>query len=249
MSGRFAGVLAVVGWLTTLVLAVGLVLVSLNRPPVIVTAVVNIPTSQPQDTSTPLAVVQATLVPESTSTLPPTLSPTLPPKLPAARPPAPPAFVGTVSDSDAFIGISRNGNELLVYVCDGKQGKRTISEWFRGRIPEGGGSVTLTSEGGAQLAFELGANGATGNLILKDGKERSFTADQVTGDGGLARVEDQKDGKPRVRGWIFMPDGRFRGDGFPTDCACDDDTGNVYCPIALADQPVSYFTWCTDCCP
>jgi hypothetical protein len=89
---------------------------------------------------------------------------------------------------------------------------------------------------------------ASGRVTLKDGKEHNFTANLVTGDGGLARVEDQKGGKPRVRGWIFMPDGRFRGDGFPTDCACDSATGTVFCPVMLGEQPVRYFSWCTDCC-
>jgi hypothetical protein len=245
MSGRVAGTVVVVSCLTTLVLAVGLMILAFNRPPVNVTAVVSVPTfaviaTVVGEAPTPIVEFETAVAVAPTPTVV---------EVPDGVPvPAPPAFVGEVSETDAFIGVMRDGEDILVYVCDGKQGKGTISEWFRGRVPEDGGSVTLTSQGGAELALELGADIATGRVTLKDGKVHEFNAQLVTGDGGLARIEDQKDGKPRVRGWIFMPDGRFRGDGFPTDCACNGATGTVFCPVILEGQPVRYFSWCTDCC-
>ncbi len=265
-NGRWVVVLAVVGWLAAGLSAGILIGVLITRSDSQVNSTNAIPTAVIAQVVEPTSTVALPAESVSTATpvpLEPSATPTVPESAPSPTPmvaasepsatpqavgksAAPPAFVGVVDNSDAFIGIAKSGKSMLVYVCDGNQGHETIAEWFKGDVSDSN-NFDLVSEAGAHLAGNVAGDGIDGIVTLPNGTKLNFKASQVSGDGGLARVEESKGGKPRIRGWIFMPDGRFRGDGFPTYCQGDEASGNVYCPAAgTTDQ---FFTWCRSCYP
>ena len=114
------------------------------------------------------------------------------------------AWVGKVEGTDAFIGIASNGEEAMVYVCDGK----TITQWFHG--PAGSNGLDL-SAGSARLETQLATDSATGSITLADGRAVEFQAARAAGDAGLYRSEETVDAEKWTAGWVVLNDGQLRG--------------------------------------
>lgn len=114
------------------------------------------------------------------------------------------AWVGKVDGTDAFIGIASNGEEAMVYVCDGK----TITQWFNG--PVGADGVDL-SAGSARLQAQLADDSATGSITLADGRAVEFMAARAAGDAGLYRSVETVDAEEWTAGWVVLNDGQLRG--------------------------------------
>ena len=116
-------------------------------------------------------------------------------------------FVGRINGTDAFIGVKIRGDEVLVYICDGK----TVWRWLEGTLEDG--KAELASRG-VRVQLTASNNAVAGTVTLGD-DEHSFRAIPATSPGaGLFRSEEKEPlgGKLVYRGWIFLPNGQFRGD-------------------------------------
>ncbi len=114
-------------------------------------------------------------------------------------------------DNDIFIGIMANGEKVVGYACNGKDGQEgPLSVWFDGDINDG--SFDLMPIGEASAHGEIGLVGtfaddgsATGTFTDRAGYEHSFTTQAATDDDGTYISErTEKDG------WIVI-DGDMRG--------------------------------------
>jgi hypothetical protein len=77
------------------------------------------------------------------------------PSAPTAAKTAQPMFVGTVTGTNAYIGVIASPAQLIAYVCDGAGNK--IGDHFQGNVPKGVTSVTLNSpDSGDTLAVNAG---------------------------------------------------------------------------------------------
>ena len=67
--------------------------------------------------------------------------------------PLPNAQVGKVDGTNAFVGVSRRGDAIRAYVCDGTPKREaTISQWFRGTghtLEAGGHTLALHGRHGS----------------------------------------------------------------------------------------------------
>ncbi|MFY9577906.1 MAG: hypothetical protein WAQ33_01145 [Gaiellaceae bacterium] len=133
---------------------------------------------------------------------------------------APPQYVGRVSNSNAFIGFTKDGRRIQAYVCDGTQGHISIHEWFNGLAF--GDTFDLTSKGSMRVTGVLAGDSISGRFTTVDRKEYGYTASLATGDAGLIRIEGIHYGKNWVAGWIQLPDGEQRGPAiaYVYDCGC-----------------------------
>jgi hypothetical protein len=174
-------------------------------------------TTSPASTLDPATATAAAAIWQALATVP---SGTTTPSTSQGKPTM---WVGQVTGTDAFIGISRLGQDWLVYVCDGRDGKLTISEWFKGSQP--GDSIDLKSKAGAQLAGQLSGDTVAGTFRLSSGGQAYvYSASLASGDAGLIRLEQTIDGQPWIGGWIQLTDHQLRGILPPSsgsNCYCD----------------------------
>jgi len=133
---------------------------------------------------------------------------------------APPQYVGRVFDSNAFIGINKNGRKIQAYVCDGTHGHISIHEWFNGLAF--GDAFDLTSKGRMRLTGVLTRDSISGTFVATNQKVHGYTANLATGDAGLIRMEGIHYGRNWVGGWIQLPNGEQRGPAlaYVYDCGC-----------------------------
>lgn len=118
-------------------------------------------------------------------------------------------FVGTVADSNAFIGLVTKDNSILAYVCDGTlQQAPTIYAWFKGDLSDN--SFDLTSDNGLHLTGQIESHEVSGTVQFADGSEHAFIANVAEAPAGLYRQEETIDGNQIVSGWI-VKDSDFRG--------------------------------------
>lgn len=112
------------------------------------------------------------------------------------------------SDTGALVSITVGaspieGNvEVVGYVCDGSPSGQF--QYFRGLVPESGGSVLVSLSGQANLSVTVSARtsgGTTGSL--QDGTSNTFTAPKMASGGGFYTM-------------TLLPDGQFFGDLFRT---------------------------------
>lgn len=128
----------------------------------------------------------------------------------AQTPPVTGHYAGQVENSNAFIGLVTNGEQLGVYFCDGTQeAAPTLSGWFRGDLK--GKKFDLTNDGGDHLTGEFEANRASGTITLADGIALNFQAASVSQPAGLYRLAEMVDGADTVTGWVVLANGELRG--------------------------------------
>jgi hypothetical protein len=115
--------------------------------------------------------------------------------------PLPRASVAAVQGTGAFVAVSREGQKLRVYVCDGTLRRDAkVSVWFSGRA----GARTLRSGG---HTLKLDADGAAGSF---DG--HAFRLRAARFPAGL--FEGRRGGTTTT--WIVLSDRRKRGTFVPT---------------------------------
>ncbi len=114
-------------------------------------------------------------------------------------------FTGEVNASSAFLGLVKEGENVLAYVCDSEK----ISRWFRGKV-DASGAFSLVHPSGDTLTGKLVGDAVTASVTLANAKF-AVKAAPATGDSGLFRAQDQIDGVDRLAGWIVLPDGRQKG--------------------------------------
>lgn len=176
----------------------------------------------PVATATPAVAATQTRAAElsqlATLTAPtPTARPATPTTAPVAASPAALTrgnLVGRTSNSDTFIGIVVTGNDVMAYVCDGKN----LAQWFTGTVR--GDQLDLTAANGARLTAEMrrpgGSNtlqAATGTFRDANGQSLTFTSDTAEGLGkaGLYRGTGTSGNTALTMGVIVLPDGDLRG--------------------------------------
>jgi hypothetical protein len=112
------------------------------------------------------------------------------------------SFVGLLEETDGYIAIVSDGEQLVGYACDGK----AISIWFKGDV--GGTSADLKARTEQDLG-EVAFLGDTADGEIEIGGERhSFSAEIAVGDAGLYRGVDP-DATVEV-GWVLLNDGSQR---------------------------------------
>jgi hypothetical protein len=131
-------------------------------------------------------------------------------------------FVGTVDNSDAFIGAATDGKQVRFYLCNGTPEKpNTIAAWWSGEMSRD--KVDLTSKSGARLSARLGSNGFVGSAQMPDGKELTFSAPDATGQAGVYVHETNLEGTDHTFFWIVQSDGQQRGTVLPPPVRCRGD--------------------------
>jgi hypothetical protein len=131
---------------------------------------------------------------------------------PTATPPAGSGdgfvFVGTVAETQAFIGLVRNATTLTAFVCDGTPTQpTTLWGWFSAGP---GSSFDITNAQGTRLTGSVTATGSSGTLTLASGQVYNFSA-AAAQSGGVFRAEPTTGDKSYVVGWIVQDDGQQRG--------------------------------------
>jgi|UniRef100_A0A7C3HDL0 hypothetical protein len=131
---------------------------------------------------------------------------------------APQNFAGEL-ESGSYIGIINLRGQVLAYVCDGTDGKASVSQWFRGTMT--GGSLEASHPNGSTLSATLAKAGELrGSVQIAGAKRESFTAVEVSGPAGLwlgvGNLERAFEGIDPLEtlhtvGWIVLPDGSQRG--------------------------------------
>jgi len=120
-------------------------------------------------------------------------------------------FVGTVSGTDAYVGVvaakakSGGSRAVLAYVCDGQQ----RADWFTAKVT--GNHATLKAKNGDRLTVALTTSQASGTLTLADGTRQAFTATPGARPAGLYQAVTKTSGKQYLGGWVLLPDGTQRG--------------------------------------
>ena len=119
-------------------------------------------------------------------------------------------LVGQATGSQAFIGVTSDGANVLVYVCDGKR----ISQWFSGSLRERGATV-LRNTAGARVSLRMTGSRGTARVRLPGGRTLNVRLSAARGRAGLYRREETRFpvGKPQARlsGWVRLNDGRVKG--------------------------------------
>ena len=123
---------------------------------------------------------------------------------PAAQGPTVVTFVGPVENSDAFIALSRVGESVLAYVCDGGD----TATWLKGEAT--GSAFDLTS-GHARLRATLRDGRLAGTFTSAQGGSHAFVAQRAAEGAGFYRAATTVAGVAYVGGWILLRDGQQRG--------------------------------------
>ena len=103
-------------------------------------------------------------------------------------------FAGEVEDGESFVGLVREGDAVLAYVCD----SNSVSRWFRGKV-DASGAFSLVHASGDTLMGKVGEDAVTGTFTGA-GIAHPLTAATAIGNTGLYRAEDDVDGTARLAG-------------------------------------------------
>lgn len=113
-------------------------------------------------------------------------------------------FVGKVEGTDVAVATVVDGDAVLVYLCDGSNGRR-----IDGQANEG----TFESEvdGLGTVSLDITETEVTGS-VTADGSEHPIVATRATGDAAFLWAEGQDDaGEPISAEWVVAPDGSETG--------------------------------------
>ncbi len=113
-------------------------------------------------------------------------------------------FVGKVDTTDLSVAAVVDGDKLVLYLCDGHNGRR-----FDGSFTAGG-SFSAKVEDLGTLTVARAATGLTGTLDA-NGTPYTVTAEPATGSAGLLWAAGDKDGTAVSAGWIVANDGTETG--------------------------------------
>jgi hypothetical protein len=108
-------------------------------------------------------------------------------------------FVGAVENSPAAVAVLAKGDTLLLYVCNGHDGKRIDALLTGDRF-------FATVDGLGDVALELKGDEVLGTITV-DGVSHPFTATKAADKAALLWAEGEKDGREVVAGWVVRPDG------------------------------------------
>lgn len=130
----------------------------------------------------------------------------------------PPArgYVGKVDGTEAYVGVVGSPDNVVVYVCDGKE----IASWFSGAPGPRG---RLEGDDGATLDLRFESVIVSG-VFASPGGGGAFSAEPASGEAGLFRKDvrgpddlanvapgEDPDGVRSLTGWVRLNDGTLRG--------------------------------------
>jgi hypothetical protein len=144
---------------------------------------------------------------EEPSTKPPTASTQLPAALAKAIPPpgaserqVDDTFVAALPGSSAQLAVVVQGNDVIVYLCDGKK----LGTWLGGKVADD--RFDLKGKG-VRVTGTVSGDEVNGSVTLPDGKRSDFRARRAENGLGLYRRVREDAGKREVLGWIVTRDG------------------------------------------
>ena len=133
----------------------------------------------------------------------------------------PDAYVGRVTDTEAFIAVTFNDGIVRAYLCDGEDTENGVSQWFQGSW-DGTSEVTLTG-GPFQLTLRRDGDGITGHLETAEGERLPLRASLPTTDeDGLYATQefDPASGEVRAQGHTIVLGAAERGAFIPVVTRC-----------------------------
>ena len=116
------------------------------------------------------------------------------------------SFVGQITGTPFFVGLTVREGEVLAYVCDGNQ----VGVWFRGAVATDG-SFKLDATTGAQLTMRIRSDSAFGRFKLNQSNQFPVMLAPATGTAGLYRAARRDATSNVVAGWVLLPDSTQRG--------------------------------------
>jgi hypothetical protein len=125
---------------------------------------------------------------------------------------APILFIGTVTGiEDEFVGIAIDGENVIIYICDGQpdEGTVSIAQWFIGTVAEDG--VAITAQNGNSVAATITEAGATGQFTFADGSTKDFVLTLAEDEAALYRSQFVAGETTFTGGWLVLADGSVRG--------------------------------------
>jgi hypothetical protein len=123
------------------------------------------------------------------------------------QPAAPGVWVGKVTGSDAFVGLTvwENG-DVMAYICD----SQAISQWLLGENATKD-AFQASAQNGARITGKLALEEVSGTVTLSGGRPLEFKATRAREYAGLYRGKAQVGGVDYLGGWIVLPTGEQRG--------------------------------------
>jgi hypothetical protein len=118
--------------------------------------------------------------------------------------PAPVSFVGSVDDTETYVGVATSGDSAQVYVCDGQD----VAIWLLGTAD---GSGVSASDDAASVTASVSGASLTGTVTI-GGVSHSFFAARAEYPADLwESLSRDADGQLVRGGWIVLADGTQRG--------------------------------------
>jgi hypothetical protein len=112
-----------------------------------------------------------------------------------------------IPHTDAFLGLSRDGDDALLYVCDGHNGQVTTATWLRGTFVNG---VLTAQEGTIQVQLRESDDDSVlaGSIhgLVGLGNSAPFELAPKPAPDGLYQMQDSES----LTGWVVV-DGEQRG--------------------------------------
>lgn len=121
-------------------------------------------------------------------------------------------YIGHVTDNeDEFVGIAIQGEEAVLYICDGKPEEGTVSilQWYVGTVVDNVFDVTHST--GNRVELTIDGESAAGHFTFTDGTIKEFELAQAGQESGLFRSEFTLGDVNYVAGWLVLEDGSTRG--------------------------------------
>jgi hypothetical protein len=116
-------------------------------------------------------------------------------------------YVGVIDIRGGRIALSSDGQQALVYICNGTdKDPATIGKWLHG---DSAGDSIHASAAGVTVAAKLQGDRASGSVTMADGRAYRFLAGTYAygqANAGLYRSAATFNGVPYVGGWIVNPD-------------------------------------------
>ncbi|MGY1609984.1 hypothetical protein [Geodermatophilus sp. SYSU D00700] len=137
----------------------------------------------------------ASAAPTASAAPAPTAAPTSSPEGPAAQG----VFGGRVEEGPAVVAILVGVDEVIAYVCDGRQ----FEAWLQGSLADG--RLELTGRDGAVLTGAVG-DGAVSGRLRTAALDTPFTATVAAAPAGVYEARIQVDGTEARVGWAVLPD-------------------------------------------
>ncbi|HEX2623589.1 MAG TPA: hypothetical protein VHL11_25690 [Phototrophicaceae bacterium] len=129
-------------------------------------------------------------------------------------------LIGTITnETDLFVGLSIDGEDATLYICDGQADKGTISigQWFVGKVVDGAIAVTAANGNQVEVTLNEEEETASGKFTFTDGTIKEFVLTLAEDEAALLRSEFAFGDHKYIGGWLVLANGDIRGSVFEVD--------------------------------